>query len=208
MQVLFCLLLGYLVGVLNPAALLSRLKKAEFRRRGTGNYGATNTLLLLGKGWGVFVMVFDIAKAFLASRAAAQFFPELELAGLLAGCGAVLGHIFPFYLKFRGGKGLAAFGGMVLAYDHWMFLALLVLGILLMFLLDYAVAMPASASLLFPVFTGLRSHALAATLLAGCMGLLVFGKNYGNVKKARRGEEVKLRDFFRGKAARDTTRTP
>lgn len=202
LQIVMTLLLGYLVGTLNPAALLSRLKHANLRDRGTGNYGATNTLLTIGKRWGVLVMVFDIAKAFLVSHLAARLFPELELAGLLAGSAAVLGHIFPFYLKFRGGKGLAAFGGMVLAYDPRMFLLLLILGVLLMFVLNYAVAMPASASLLFPLFTGLQTRALGATLLAGAMGLLVFGKNYSNVKRARRGEEVKFRDFLRGKATR------
>lgn len=121
LETVISLVIGYLLGTLSPAALFAKLKKVNLRKRGTGNLGATNTTMVLGKQYGALVMILDIGKAFLACKLAELLFPELAVAGLLAGAAAVVGHIYPFYMKFKGGKGLAAFGGMILAYNPWMF---------------------------------------------------------------------------------------
>ena len=131
MKILLCILIGYLIGSLNPAALLSKLKKKDLRKQGTGNLGATNTMIVLGKGYGALVMLFDVAKAFASVKLAQLLFADLAVAGILAGSAAVIGHIYPFYLKFQGGKGLAAFGGMILAVDPLLFIILLVIALTL-----------------------------------------------------------------------------
>lgn len=199
MEIIVCLIIGYLLGSLNPAALLASVKKINFREQGTGNLGASNAMILLGKGYGAFVMVFDILKAFAASKLAKLLFPQIALAGLIAGFAAVVGHVFPFYMKFQGGKGLAAFGGMVLAYKPWLFAALLTLGVILMVIVNYSYVMPMSAAVLFALYVVLTSGDIWTTLLAIAASLLVIVKHWSNIGKAKRGEEIKVRDLIRDK---------
>ena len=74
--------------------------------------------------WYIFAVLGLYLIVFAAFMLATNLFPEFEHSGLLAGVFAVIGHIFPFYLKFRGGKGLAAFGGLILSFDPFIFLLL------------------------------------------------------------------------------------
>ena len=120
-------IMGYLLGCLNPAALFAKAKKIDLRKKGTGNLGATNTTIVLGKKYGVIVMLFDIFKAYLAVKLAKVLFPKAALAWLFAGGAAVVGHIYPFYMRFKGGKGLACLGGAVLAISPSMFLVLILI---------------------------------------------------------------------------------
>ena len=97
--------LGYLLGCSNMAYWLSRIKNVDIRKNGSGNLGASNATVLLGWGAGVIVALHDIGKAVLAVILTKLLFPEAEYAAAAAGVACVLGHIFPFYLKFKGGKG-------------------------------------------------------------------------------------------------------
>lgn len=197
MEILLCLLLGYLLGCLNPAALLGKLKNIDLRQVGTRNLGGSNVLLSIGKFSGLLVMVLDIAKGYFSVKLARALFPLLSVAGLLAGIGAILGHIFPFYLQFRGGKGLAAFAGVVLAFDPWIFLILLTIGIVAILIVNYAYAMPMSAGFLFPVFAWLRSRSIAVFLLSAISGALIVVKHWGNIARAHSGGEMPIRQFLR-----------
>ncbi len=199
LRVLFCLLNGYLLGSLSPAALLARVKDVNLRTEGTGNLGATNTTLVLGKQYGVLVMVFDVGKAYLACKVASFLLPEWEMAILLAGAAAVVGHAFPFYMKFRGGKGVAAFGGMILAFDPWFFLILLINAVILMLIVNYGVVGPMSASALFPVMVGVRSRSILEALVCAVTGLLIMLKHWNVFERMRDGSETKVRDFLKGK---------
>ena len=86
--------LGYFVGSLSPSSLVGRVKKTDVRKSGTGNLGATNTMLVLGWGAGIFVMLFDLMKSFLSGKLAQYLFPGLSTAGMLACIGAMIGHCF------------------------------------------------------------------------------------------------------------------
>ncbi|MBQ9782999.1 MAG: glycerol-3-phosphate acyltransferase [Clostridia bacterium] len=197
MNYLLLILAAYLLGSLNPAALIAKIKHKNLRKHGTGNLGATNVMLNFGKGFGVLVMLFDMAKAALAVAVARQLFPaNPELAGLLAGSSAVIGHVFPFYLGFKGGKGLAAFGGLVLAFDPPTFLFLLILGVLLMLVINYSFALPFSAAILFPILTGIHHRSLPIALLAAAISALILFKHAGNLVKAKNGTDVKIREYL------------
>ena len=98
--------LGYLFGCLNPATWVGRKKHVDLSKTGTKNLGATNTALVLGKKAGYFVLVFDMFKSIFSYRLAKLLFPQLRLAGLIAGIGTILGHCFPVFMNFKGGKGL------------------------------------------------------------------------------------------------------
>lgn len=191
--------IGYLFGVLSPAALLSRLKHQDLREKGTKNLGASNVMLVLGKGYGVIVMLFDILKAFVAAKLAKLLFPKLVVAGLLAGLGAVIGHVYPFYMGFKGGKGLAAFGGMVLAFNPKLFAFLLTLGVVLMLIVNYSFVVPMSAAVLFPVFAWLQTEDVAVLLIASAASGLVIVKHWGNIGRALQGNDLKIREFIMGK---------
>lgn len=197
MEIVFSIVIGYLLGSLSPAALFSKLKKKNLRKQGTGNLGATNTMLVLGKRYGALVMLFDIAKAFVSVKLAQILFPYLAVAGVVAGAAAVVGHIFPFYLKFKGGKGLAAFGGFVLAVDPLLFLILLVIALVFMFIINYSAAMPISAGILFPVLYAIRAGDIAASLIVALVSILVIAEHLPNVFKAIRGEDIKIREYVK-----------
>ena len=95
MTVVASLGLGYLIGCIQPAALISKARHVNLRKEGTGNLGATNTAFVLGKKAGIFVLVFDIFKSFFSYKLARILFPHLRLAGLVSGIGVILGHCFP-----------------------------------------------------------------------------------------------------------------
>lgn len=199
MDIVFSLTIGYLLGTLSPAALLAKWKEVDLRREGTGNLGATNTMMVMGKRYGALAMLLDIAKAFLAYKLAAWIFSELNVAGLLAGAAAMVGHIFPFYMKFKGGKGFATFGGMILAYDVRIFLFLLITGVILMIIVNYTVALHMYVALMLPILAAIVSGSTAEVLICTAASALFAAINWHIIGRARRGEDKKVRDFLRGK---------
>lgn len=121
-----CLGIGYVFGLFQTAYILGKVKGIDIREHGSGNAGTTNTLRVLGKKAGLIVFLGDILKTILAVVLVGFLFKEnypqqVYLLKLYAGLGSVLGHNFPFYLKFKGGKGIAATGGMILSFQ-WMFI--------------------------------------------------------------------------------------
>ena len=128
MYYLSCAGIGYLFGSISPSYILSKIKHVDMRKGGTRNLGASNTFMHFGRGWGIFVMLFDIFKAFVAVKLCQLLFHELALAGLVAGSATIIGHNYPFYLGFKGGKGLSCFGGWVLGVNPLLFLILLGIG--------------------------------------------------------------------------------
>ena len=121
------ILLSYVLGCSNMALYLSKLRGVDMRKGGSGNLGASNAMILMGWKAGIIVAVHDIGKAVVAVVLAKHFCPGLPLIGAAAGVACVLGHMFPFYLRFRGGKGLASYLGMTIALN-WKF-ALIVLAV-------------------------------------------------------------------------------
>ena len=197
-----CFIFAYFAGTLSPAALIAALKKKNLRACGTGNLGATNVSLALGKFYGFIVMLFDIAKAYLSVKIAKLIFPQLAVAGLLAGLGAVAGHIFPFYMRFHGGKGLAPFGGAILAYDPGLFAILLAIGIVMILITDYPIALTFSAVSIAPFAAALRGEEPAKLcLLLGTSALVLF-KHIENITRIKEGSEMKLSHYLH--RSRDT----
>lgn len=126
MERIICLAIGYCFGLFQTAFLYGKAHHIDIREHGSGNAGTTNALRVLGKKAGLIVFLGDVLKCFLAVEVARLLFrsshPDmLPLLSLYAGAGAILGHNFPFYLKFKGGKGIAATAGLILAF-RWPFL--------------------------------------------------------------------------------------
>ena len=196
MNTIFCLIAGYLIGCINPAYIISKFKKVDLRKNGTGNIGTTNAFLNFGKKWGIFVMTFDILKAFLTVRNCFCLFPNEPFYGLIAGAGAVLGHIYPFYTKFKGGKGIAAFGGLVLALDIRCFLFLTITGFLIALIVNWGCGLSFFSAGMFPFLYGFKTRSILIFAVLSCISFCIIMKHQDNVKKIRKGEELPLRKFL------------
>lgn len=196
MSAILSLTMGYLIGCINPADWIGRKKNVDLKRSGTGNLGATNTALVLGKKAGYFVLFFDIFKSFFAYKLAKLLFPKLAAsAGLLAGIGVLLGHCFPVFMGFQGGKGLASFGGLVLAHDPLLFVILLTLGLVVCCTLHYGVYLAAFTTVAFPIASFLRTGDYQDLLLTGIAGGLIFCMHLGNLKRAITHEDpIQIKD--------------
>ena len=202
LKVVASVLIGYFLGTLSPAALVSRFKNMNLRNKGTGNLGAMNVMLNMGKRYAALVMLFDIAKAFAAVKLVT--FSNFML-GLVAGVSSIIGHIFPIYMHFKGGKGLACFAGLVLAFDPLMFLILLTLTVILVLIVNYTFAMPYSAGILFPVLVLVKSGDIIYFILTAIASALIMYKHYENIVKARKGSDVKVRQYIRTKLLKKHT---
>jgi glycerol-3-phosphate acyltransferase PlsY len=178
--------------------MIAKKKNRDLRNEGTGNLGATNTFLTVGKKYGFMVMGFDMLKAIIAFKISKKLLPLSAVGGLLGGGAAVVGHVFPINMKFKGGKGLAAFAGTVLAYDPAIFFILLVISVSLVLVCNYSAAMPMSASLLFPMMAGLRDESFAVFFLTSVIGGLIIYKHWGNLLRARDGTDIKVREYLWG----------
>lgn len=124
MERIICLAIGYVFGLLQTAYIYGKLHGIDIRNYGSGNAGTTNTMRVLGTKAGILVLFGDIAKCILAIATCALIFggshgDMIYLLKIYAAAGAILGHNFPFYLRFKGGKGIAATAGMILAFHPY-----------------------------------------------------------------------------------------
>ena len=198
MKIIAILMIGYLIGCIHPAAVLAKVRNVDLKKEGTHNLGATNTALVLGKASGIFVMVFDILKSILSAKLCQMLFPQISYAGMVACIGCILGHCFPVFLHFRGGKGLAAFGGMVLAYNPWFFVMIVIPGVILMIILNTGVAVPMLACVMFPVLVACSHGSVAEISLSVIACILIAWMHRDNLKKAMaKADVVFTRDFFK-----------
>lgn len=182
--------IGYLFGCFNPAAIIAKIKHIDLRKEGTGNLGATNTTLVLGGGAGICVLLADIFKSMLSAALTRKLFPTLLYAGLIAGIGCIVGHCFPVFMHFHGGKGVAAFAGMVLMYNPWFAVPIVVLGTALILILDVGLAAPMFASFLFPILVFFERYDWIEVALAALAGLILVFTHRDNIKRAIENRNV------------------
>lgn len=198
MQYVIAILIGYLLGSSNMAYWISRIKKVDIRSNGSGNLGASNATVLLGWGAGVIVAVHDIGKAFLSVLLAKALFPTAENVGVAAGVACILGHIYPFYLKFKGGKGLASLIGVVAALDWRVALAVVVLLVVVTLVTDFIALGTISVSVASPIGMWLTSHNWLVPLILCVATVVMIFKHMDNIKRIRNQTEIGLLSTVRG----------
>ena len=191
-------LLAYLLGCSNMAVYIAKCKKIDLRSGGSGNPGASNATILMGWKAGILVGAHDIGKAYLAVLLARMLFPALPAVAEVAGIACVLGHIFPFYLKFQGGKGFASYIGMTLALN-WKFALIVVAAVVLITLItDYLVLGTFTTILAVPAYMGIVTRSLPVALIL-CVGTAaIFFKHWENIVRLSKGTEIGLRSTARG----------
>ena len=190
MYVIVCLLLGYVVGMLNPSYIIAKVKGFDIRKSGSGNAGGSNALITMGKAVGIICILFDIAKAYGIIKLACCIYPDAPLALPLTAVGTVYGHVFPVYMKFKGGKGLACLGGSVLAFDPIVFLIMLGAEVIVVFATDYICFVPLTASVAFPIVYGIMKGDLAGGLILGLIIPVIFYRHIENLVRIRKGREM------------------
>jgi glycerol-3-phosphate acyltransferase PlsY len=187
-----CVLISYFVGTISPAILLGRLYGVDIRSSGSGNAGTTNVLRVIGKKAAVVTLLVDASKGFLVVALAKPFAGGAF--ALLCGTAVLCGHIWPIFYEFKGGKGVAAALGVILAFDFRMGLMLLILALILI-LISMRVSVGALiAAAAFPVFVYIMLPVYFAPSLL--MAAIIWIKHRQNIVRICRGEEPKLR--FKG----------
>ena len=210
MPFMLLILFGYLLGSVPFGLLIGLSQGKDLRKIGSGNIGATNTGRILGKKWGVLCFFLDVLKGLIPMLSV----PLLGLVDdpgplqltlwLLVGVAAVLGHVFPVYLKFRGGKGVATSLGIVLGlwpYYTVCGIAVFIVWVAFVFISRYVSVASIIAAICFPIFLSIAIIAKDSwtftelwplVVLAALMALLVIIRHRDNIKRLRDGSETKV----------------
>ncbi len=199
-------MIGYVFGLFQTAYLYGKLHGIDIRNYGSGNAGTTNTLRTLGTKAGLIVLLGDIMKCILAIVLTNLLFrnshaDEIYLLKIYAAAGAILGHNFPFYLHFKGGKGIAATAGMILSFHPY----LIPMGVLLFFGTFFTTHYVSLGSLL--VYAGFMTELVVLGQLgifgmpqaalnemyvvAGFLTVMAYYKHKDNIKRLLDGTERK-----------------
>lgn len=204
MSEVYLIVLAYLIGSIPTSLIVSRTQfNIDIRDYGSGNAGATNTFRVLGSRWGTLVMILDMLKGLMAVKLALvlPMYMEDEFArtnfqiGL--GLAAVLGHIFPIWAEFRGGKGVATLFGLIIAVSPWTALSCAGVFMVVLFLTRFVSLSSILASLAFPVFILVIFNVdnNAYRIFAIAVALLVIMTHQKNIGRLFSGNESKVPIF-------------
>ncbi|MBQ7942429.1 MAG: glycerol-3-phosphate acyltransferase [Lachnospiraceae bacterium] len=194
--VLISCAIGYFFGCLSPSWAVGKLKQVNIRNAGSGNLGATNVFLHVSKAFGLLIMVFDIFKSVLAIQIVRFLFAGSAYAPALAGAFAIIGHIYPFYLKFQGGKGSACLVGTILGLTPRLFVPFVVGCILIGVIANYLCVAPLLASSTYPIVCGLATQSLYNFFILAIAGVIMVLKHRDNIIRMRNHTEPKVRNYF------------
>ncbi|MDE7131783.1 MAG: glycerol-3-phosphate 1-O-acyltransferase PlsY [Lachnospiraceae bacterium] len=206
MERIICLVIGYVLGMFQTAYIYGKLHGIDIRDYGSGNAGTTNTMRVLGTKAGLLVLLCDIVKCILAVVVTDLIFGEshpdmLYLLKIYAATGAILGHNFPFYLHFKGGKGIAATAGMILSFHPY----LIPMGVILFFGAFFTTHYVSLGSLLvyagffielivlgqMDIFGMPQNLLIEMYVIAGVLTVMAYYKHRGNIKRLLSGTERK-----------------
>jgi glycerol-3-phosphate acyltransferase PlsY len=202
-ELLIALIVGYFSGCIQTSYFVGHYKmKKDIRESGSGNAGASNVVATLGWKWGIFTGFIDILKGAIAVVVMQYLFsksPELLELQYFAGSMAVIGHIFPFFMKFKGGKGIATFIGMLMAIH---FTLGFIMGLIVVFFLlttGYVALGSVIIYILMPVYgfyIGLSNEIVLITSLLAVIGLYKHRINFIRMKNKT---EITLWDVLKKK---------
>ena len=213
---LICLLIGYACGLFQTSYIYGKTKGIDIRELGSGNAGTTNALRELGAKAGAITFIGDCLKCVVAVIIVKLIFgnshtESIKLLGLYAGAGTILGHNFPFYMNFKGGKGIAATAGLILSFDWRVTLIALATFLLALFITHYV---SVGSLLVYVVFLigmivfgqlgmwGMEQHYLNEMyFVTFLLMLLAFYRHKANIKRLFKGQENKT--YLGSKKKRD-----
>jgi len=197
LKIILCLIFGYLFGCFSTGFFVGKLNKVDIRKYGSGNVGTTNALRTMGAKAGAITLIGDILKAVIAILLVRfVLFPDYEFIELLAiytGLGVVIGHNYPVWLKFKGGKGMAATGGVMATLDPLIITIGLPLFVLAVAITRYVSVGSLVVAVLFPIWIFIRHPGdLHMLIVAFVFMALAFFKHRSNIKRILNGTENKI----------------
>lgn len=187
------ILAGYLTGCFNLAYIISKVKKVDLQNTGSKNLGASNTFITVGKGFGVLVGACDIFKCTIVILIVKFIFPEMDYLPYVTGIACVMGHMFPFYLKFKGGKGFASFLGMSLGI-HWKYFIIIGICIILITLITKYIVLATMATVIsYPIFLIFSTSNWIVVTMVALLSCIIIIKHMKNLIRIAKGEEFKFK---------------
>lgn len=205
MERLLCILIGYVCGLFQTGYIYGKLNHIDIRKHGSGNAGTTNALRTLGLKAGAITFIGDCLKCVLAVVCVHLLFRESEsvqLYAFYAGLGTVLGHNYPFYLNFKGGKGIASTAGLILSVNPIMFVTVAVVFLIILLMTKYVSLGSIVIMVLFVVEVVIYGqmggfHLTGAELMefygiAIFLALMACWRHRANVKRLLTGTENKI----------------
>ncbi|NLK86106.1 MAG: glycerol-3-phosphate 1-O-acyltransferase PlsY [Clostridiaceae bacterium] len=185
------IIVGYLLGSLNTSLIIGRFYKVDVRQHGSGNAGMTNTLRTLGKKAALMVIPGDLLKGVLAYFAG-YFIYGGELGGMLGGTACIIGHIWPAFFGFKGGKGVLTTFAVLLMFDWQIALGLFAVFILILLLTKYVSLGSVTAAFLFPISAAVFGRETQVLVFSGIIALLVILRHHENIGRLLSGTESKF----------------
>ena len=196
-QTIISILIGYAFGCIQSAYLISRfVGKMDIRDHGSGNAGASNITTMMGIKYGVIVGLVDVLKGMFAVLVVKWIYPGSPDLAYLSGMMAVIGHIFPFYMKFRGGKGVAALVGMMFGVNWKLGVLFALLVIIPALITDYIVSGSFTTFIGLPILTVLSGRPVSFIILSVGLTALCFYLHRGNIKRIINKEELKISEVL------------
>jgi glycerol-3-phosphate acyltransferase PlsY len=193
---LLAMLAGYLIGSLSFAVIVSRtMGLADPRSYGSGNPGATNVLRSGNKAAAILTLVFDALKGFVPVLAVLVWGPRYGLgttAAAFVGLAAFVGHLWPVFFRFQGGKGVATAAGVLMALNPWLGAATLLTWLIIAAFFRYSSLASLVAAVFAPFYQALIWDADPALLAIALMSLLLVWRHEANIKKLLAGTESRL----------------
>ena len=165
--------------------------KKDIRQYGSGNLGSTNAFRVLGKKAGSLVLFFDVFKGFLAMILALTIFKQPDISPLWIASFAVIGHTFPIFASFKGGKAVATFAGMILAYQPLLLLYGLIVFLVLL-AITRMVSLTAMVTITLGVFLSLLFNDWTLTLFALAIDIFIIYRHRSNIQRILNGTENKV----------------
>ncbi len=189
MNLVLLTMTAYLLGAIPFGLLVAKLHGVDIRSKGRGNIGATNVLRVIGKGWGIFTLVLDALKGFIP----AFLFPRLAglegEGGVLFGLAAIIGHTFPVYLKFKGGKGVATSAGMLFGVALFPVGVGLLCWIICMAIWRYVSLASVMAAVAIAVTVWVVDKGLIVNIALTILSALIIGLHRANIQRLLNGTE-------------------
>ncbi len=200
MYTILMLVIAYVIGSVPSGLIIGKVfYKTDIREHGSGNLGATNTFRVLGVKAGIIVMIADILKGTLAASLPYQFqhlqIPiEWNINPLLVGLFAVIGHMYPVFAGFRGGKAVATSSGVVLFYEPLLFLLLVITFIITLSLFRY-VSLSSMVSSIVACIYALFTRDLLLIVIIFLLTIFIFYRHRDNIKRIKNKTEPKVKWF-------------
>ncbi|MCO4850641.1 MULTISPECIES: glycerol-3-phosphate 1-O-acyltransferase PlsY [Bacillus] len=191
MLIALLIILAYLIGSIPSGLIVGKLAKGiDIREHGSGNLGATNAFRTLGVKAGSVVIAGDILKGTLAT--ALPFLMHVDIHPLLAGVFAVLGHVFPIFAKFKGGKAVATSGGVLLFYAPLLFITMVAVFFIFLYLTKF-VSLSSMLTGIYTVIYSLFVHDKYLLIVVTLLTIFVIYRHRANIKRIINKTEPKVK---------------